>query len=111
MPSISRIAAAAAVFAGLACAETWSGRLLDASCVDQQKSASCDPAGSSVTFAINVSGRIYKLDDAGNAKAVEALKSRADRSKDPAMTNSPVNAKVTGSLEGDIVKVETIQVQ
>ena len=111
MRSIWKTAAFAALLTSLACAETWNGRLLDASCIEQQKSTSCDPTGASVIFAINVAGKIYKLDDAGNAKAVEALKSRADRAKDPAVATAPVNAKVIGSLESDIVKVETIEVQ
>lgn len=112
MRSFLRIAALVGVFAALACAETWNGKLLDASC-DQQKSASCDPTSTTVTFALNVSGKIYKLDDAGNAKAVEAMKARDQSAKGPAEPNAStaITAKVTGALEGDIVKVEAIQVQ
>jgi hypothetical protein len=121
MRSILKVAALAGIFAALACAETWNGRLLDASCVDQQKSAACDPSSATVTFAINVSGKIYKLDDAGNAKAVEAIKARGQSAKEPKEPEakepaSPgaaatITAKVTGTLEGEVVKVESIQVQ
>ena len=122
MTNIFKVAALAAVFTALACADSFSGRLLDAACVDQQKSASCDPSASTVSFALSVSGKNYKLDDAGNAKAVEALKTKADRSKEPspspnqskgnaAPASAGITAKVTGSLEGDIVKVESIQLQ
>src|SRR5437773_818643 len=119
MRSILKVAALAGIFAALACAETWNGRLLDASCVDQQKSASCDPSSATVTFAINVSGKIYKLDDAGNAKAVEAIKAKGQSAKDPKEAKEPaspgaaatITAKVTGTLEGEVVKVESIQVQ
>jgi hypothetical protein len=115
MRSIVKLVAVLAIFAAFASAETWNGRLLDASCVEAQKSAACDPTASTVAFAINVSGKIYRFDDAGNAKAVEALKTRTERSKDPnqppSQANAAISAKVTGMLEGEVVKVESIQVQ
>ena len=113
MRSILKVVALVGVFAALACAETWNGRLLDSSCVDQQKSASCDPTSATVTFAVNVSGKIYKLDDAGNAKAVEAMKTRDQSAKGPATPNAStaITAKVSGALEGEVIKVEAIQVQ
>jgi hypothetical protein len=102
------------VFTGLALAENWTGRLVDASCYDQQKSATtCDPTGSTTTFALVASGKTYKLDDAGNTKAIEAMKSRADRSTNPnAPQSTTVTAKVSGTKDGDnILKVEAIEVQ
>jgi len=104
-----------AVFTGLALAENWTGKLVDASCAaDQQKAAtSCDPTSSTTAFAIVVSGKAYKLDDAGNTKAAEAMKNRADRSTNPnAPPTTTVTAKVTGTKDGDnTLKVETIEVQ
>lgn len=113
MTSIFKVAALAAVFTALACADSFSGRLLDAACVDQQKSASCDPSASTVSFALSVSGKNYKLDDAGNAKAVEAMKARSESAKGAggAAASATVNAKVNGTLEGEVIKVEAIQVQ
>ena len=115
MRSIVKLVALTAIFAAFACAESWSGRLLDAACVDQQKSASCDPTTATVTFAINVSGKIYKLDDAGNAKAVEAMKARGSKDAGqpaaPGAQGTAITAKVSGALEGEVVKVESIQVQ
>ena len=102
------------VFSALALAESWSGRLVDSACYDQQKSATaCDPSASTTSFALVVSGQAYKLDNAGNSKAAEALKNRADRSANP---NKPstgaVSAKVTGNKEGDgTIKVDSIDVQ
>ncbi len=52
-----------AAFAG-----DWSGKLIDATCHDQQqqtKVASCDATGATTSFAIDVSGKVYKLDPAG----------------------------------------------
>jgi hypothetical protein len=115
MRSILKLAALTAICAAFASAESWSGRLLDASCVDQQKTATCDPTTATVAFAINVSGKVYKLDDAGNAKAVEAMKTRgtkdAGQPAAPGASSTAVTAKVNGSLEGEIVKVESIQLQ
>jgi hypothetical protein len=54
---------------------------------------------------------MYKLDDAGNVKAAEALKNRADRTDPNAPPSTMVSARITGTLNGDTVKVETIDVQ
>jgi len=102
------------VFSVLAFAESWQGRLIDATCYEQNKSAAtCDPTGSTTTFALFVSNKAYKLDEAGNTKAVEALKSRADRSSDPATpASAQVMAKITGTKEGnDVLKVEAVEIK
>jgi len=110
MRRILTFCACGVVFGILAFGETLTGRLLDASCYDQQKSAAtCDPTASTTTFAILVSGKAFKLDDGG--KVAEALKSRADRSTDPNKPGSQIMAKVTGTKEGNMVKVEAIEVQ
>jgi hypothetical protein len=110
MRRILTFCACLAVFGVLAFGETLTGRLIDASCYDQQKTAAtCDPTGSTATFALLVSGKAYKLDDEG--KVAEALKNRADRSSDPDKPSGQIMAKVTGTKEGDILKVEAIEVQ
>ena len=109
MRRILKLGAFCAILSALAIAETWTGRLIDINC-GQQKA--CDPTSTTTTFAMAVAGKVYKLDDAGNAKAVEALRNRADRSKDPALpSGSQVAARISGTLDGDILKVEAIQVQ
>ena len=103
-----------AVFSGLALAESWQGKLLDATCFDQQKSATtCDATGTTTTFALFVSNQAYKLDAAGNSKAVEAMKGRADRSSDPDKAPSTqVVARITGTKDGDgTIKVESVDIQ
>ena len=104
-----------AVVCGLALAETYTGKLVDASCAAQQKNAACTPTASTTSFALIASGKMLKLDAAGNAKAAEALKensSGANRAKDP---NAPgadgVNATVTGTASGGQLKVESIEIQ
>jgi hypothetical protein len=111
MRTILKLGAIASILSGLALAETLNGRLLDATCVQQQKNA-CDPTGTTTAFIMAVGDKAYKLDDAGNAKAVEALKNRADRTKDPSgQASTQVTARVSGTVEGEILKVEAIQVQ
>ncbi|MBZ5723650.1 MAG: hypothetical protein LAP87_01520 [Acidobacteriia bacterium] len=113
MRRILTLTALVAVFSVLGLAESWSGRLLDSSCYDQQKSAkTCDATSTTTAFAIDVSGKVYKFDDTGNAKAAEAMKSRADRSTNP---NSPpsgqIMAKVSGTKDGEALKVESVEIQ
>ena len=55
-------------------------------------------------------GKMVKLDASGNSKAADALKNNADRSKNPD-SKKVVTAKVTGSLSGDTIQVEAIEVQ
>jgi hypothetical protein len=107
------------VFASaLAYAETWTGKLFDASCVDQQKNeqktGTCTPTSGTSSFAIQVSGKILKLDADGNRKAAEAWReynNSADRAKDPEMKSDQVTATVDGTMSGDEIKVESIQIR
>jgi hypothetical protein len=113
MRRILALVAFSSVFSILAFAENYSGKLLDASCFDQKKtSAGCDATSKSKAFALDVSGAVYKLDAAGNTKAAEALKNRADRAADP---NKPgateVMANVSGTEKGGTIAVQSIQVQ
>ncbi|MBZ5579512.1 MAG: hypothetical protein LAP40_23375 [Acidobacteriia bacterium] len=102
--------------AGLALAETYTGKLIDAACAAQQKNAACTPTASTTTFALVASGKAMRLDAAGNTKAAEALKasnSGANRAKDPnaAPGSDSVNATVTGTATGDQLKVDNIQIE
>jgi hypothetical protein len=102
------------VFSVLAFAESWQGRLIDATCYEQNQSAvACDATGSTTMFALLIANKAYKLDEAGNIKAVEALKSRADCSSDPATpASSQVMATITGTKDGsDVLKVETVEIR
>jgi len=104
--------ALAAIGVGLACAETYNGRLLDAACVDQNKSKNCDPVDNVAAFVLVVNGKAYHLDDAGNTKAIQAMKDRSDRRKDPAAAaTTMVAAKVSGTADGDVIRVDAIEIQ
>jgi hypothetical protein len=114
MKKLLTLFSVATAFTGLALAADWSGKLLDAGCYDREKGAKpCDATATTSTFVIDVAGKVYRLDDAGNTKAVAALKGRADRSKDPKQpaAGGSIMAKVTGTAEGQTIKVDSIEVQ
>lgn len=115
---MKRISLLLALVAGLstaAHAEDWSGKLIDATCNDQraqEKTVSCDATSTTTAFALDVSGKIYKLDAGGNSKAATALKYRAIPVSDPSGQQSKeVRAKVTGTEAGGMILVETIGLQ
>jgi hypothetical protein len=88
-------------------AETWSGTLIDAMCKGRdpanhtrQCAISCSKSGYGVLAS---GGRFIRFDDAGNAKALAALKA-SKKEKD-------LRAKVTGSLDGDVIKVDSIELE
>jgi hypothetical protein len=112
MRRIMSLVALTGAFSMLALAENYSGKLLDSSCVDQQKkSAGCDASSATTSFAIDVSGKVYKLDAGGNSKAAAALKNRADRSDPSKPQSKEVMAKVDGTEKGGTIAVESIDVQ
>src|SRR3954463_728076 len=112
---LTSILAVSAVFSTVAFAADFSGKLVDATCNDQKqqtKAASCDATSATTSFAVDVNGKIYKLDAAGNSKATAAMKDRADRSADPAKSLSATyTAKVTGTEKEGTIAVESIEVQ
>jgi hypothetical protein len=96
----------------LAFAESFNGKLIDATCMNTQKNmTACVATSATTTFLLSVDGKTYQLDQNGNTKATEALKNRADRTTPNAPATTEVNAKVSGTKEGDIIKVESIDVQ
>jgi hypothetical protein len=114
MRRVLRVTAFVAFVSALAYAESWTGKLVDASCADQQKNAACAPTASTASFAIQASGKTMKLDAEGNRKAAAALRERnngANRAQDPKSVATEVTATVSGTMSGDEIKVESIQVQ
>ena len=115
MKMIAKLGFALGVFAAMGYAEDWTGKLIDASCHDRSKQtpadskqnsdlATCAATASTTSFAIETSdGKVYKLDAAGNAKASTALKGNPD--------NKNATATVSGTMEGQTVKVDSISVR
>ena len=111
MPRWFRLSAFLVVASALALAETWSGKVIDASCADPQKSEACVPTASTTAFAIHARGKVLKLDEAGNTKAADAMKNKensADRAKN---ANRQITATVQGTLSEDTIKVDSIELR
>jgi hypothetical protein len=112
MKKILPLFALGTVFSLFAFGDDWSGKLIDANCYTQQKkSAGCDASGTTKAFAIEVSGKVYSLDANGNTKAASAMGSRADRAADPSNPSKGVAAKVSGTLSGTTIAVDSIDVE
>jgi hypothetical protein len=104
--------ASLAVSAMLAFAGNWSGKLLDSACYDQQKNASaCSATSATTAFALDVSGKVFKLDAEGNSKAAAAIKNRADRAEPGKAPAKAVMATVSGNEKEGTITVENIEVQ
>lgn len=102
-------------------AENFNGKLIDASCYSKSRASSnsssadraangkvenqCAPTASTTNFAVESGKKIYRFDAAGNSKANEAMQSgslKADNDGD-------VHVSISGSRQGDTVKVDSIQ--
>jgi len=91
----------------VAAAESFSGTVVDVMCRAKDLashtrdcSLSCAKSGFGMVTA---EGKFLKFDEAGNARTLSMLK-KAAKEKD-------LKAKVTGTLDGDLLKVETIELQ
>jgi hypothetical protein len=93
--------------AGCAFAATWNGTLTDVMCKDKdvanhtKKCAlGCAKSGFGVVTA---DGKFLKLDEAGNSKALAALKA-SSKEKDLKVT-------VAGDLDGETIKVSSLELK
>src|SRR6266480_1061562 len=93
-----------ALLVNIAAAETLSGTVVDIMCRGKdlaghtrECAVTCSRSGYGLVTA---DGKFLKFDEAGNARTLTALK-KLTREKD-------LKAKVTGTLNGDLLKVETI---
>jgi hypothetical protein len=130
MKTITKLGVVLCLAAGFSYAETWTGKLIDATCHDKSSQSSqatpgqatrgqsttpsttpgqsssssresCAPTASTTSFALETSdGKVYKLDSAGNSKAASAMRGNPN-AKDE-------NVTVSGTMEGSTVKVDSI---
>jgi hypothetical protein len=107
MKRLALLAAAASMLSVAAFAETMTGTLVDVMCKDKdiaghtkQCALGCAKSGFGL---VTSEGKFIKFDEAGNAKALAALKA-TDKEKD-------LKAKVDGSMDGDVLQVTSIQIQ
>jgi len=117
MKTISKLAISLCLIAAFGAAASWNAKLLDANCPEattpaQQKvsekiAKTCAPSTATTSFAILADGKVYKLDGVGNEKVLTGMKNKSFK----ADHDGDVHATVSGSLNGDIVKVDSISVK
>ena len=95
------------LFSVAAFAEQWSGTVVDVACKGKDLAGhtrkcalSCSKSGYGLVTA---DGKFVKFNESGNAKTLGLLK-KASKEKD-------LKAKVTGSLTGEVIKVESVEIQ
>ncbi len=104
---MKHLALALVMLAPLAAAESFSGTVVDVMCRGKDLAShtrecalTCSKSGYALVTA---DGKFLKFDEAGNARALSQLK-KLTKEKD-------LKAKVSGSLDGEILKVESIEFQ
>jgi hypothetical protein len=104
---MKRFLFALTMLAPLAAADSFSGTVVDVMC--RGKDLASHPRECAVTCSksgyglVTADGKFLKFDESGNARALSALKKLA-KEKD-------VKAKVSGTVSGDVLKVESIDFQ
>ena len=104
----------------LCLAETWTGKLVDATCAEHGKNTSpsaasgqsskdmnaCTPRESTTSFAIRTpDGQIIKLDSTGNKLAADTFKANSKSNKGEMVIT------ITGTMTGDTVQVDSVNPQ
>lgn len=104
---MKRIFGCVALFSAVALGETWTGHVVDTMCKDKDVAGhtkkcamGCAKSGFGVVTA---DGKFIKFDETGNTAALEALKATT-KDKD-------LRATVTGTMDGDVIKVERITIE
>ncbi len=95
------------LLASSAFAETWTGTVVDVMCKGQDlagHTAKCAVSCAKGGYGLVLSdGKFVKFNEKGNAKALVALKATT-KEKD-------LKAKVSGTLDGNVIKVDSIEIQ
>ena len=95
------------LFSAAAFAETWNGTLVDVMCKNKDlagHTTKCAIGCAKSGFGLVLSdGKFVKFDETGNAKALAALKATSKEKE--------LKAKVTGTLDGDMVQVQSVELE
>jgi len=104
---MKRFVLALAMLAPLAAADSFSGTVVDVMCRGKDLAShtrecaiTCSKSGYGLVTA---DGKFLKFDEAGNARTLSLLKKLA-REKD-------LKAKISGTVSGDVLKVDSIEFQ
>jgi len=105
---IAKLALLFSVTSAFCLADSWNGKLIDASCRAKAQASgekmACSATPATTIFGVELSdGKVLALDAGGNAKAADAMKN--SKATDPTVS-------VTGSADASgKVKVESIKIQ
>jgi hypothetical protein len=108
LKNITKLGLLFAVTSVFCLADSWNGKLVDASCKAKSQASgekmACSATQATTTFGVELAdGKVLHLDAEGNAKAADAIKN--SKSTDPTVS-------VTGSADASgKVKVESIKIQ
>ena len=101
---MKRLLTTFALFSAAAFAESWTGTVVDVNCHGKDLAThstkcavSCAKSGYGLVTA---DGKFVKFDETGNSKALAALKA-TQKEKD-------LKATITGTMDGDVIKVESV---
>jgi hypothetical protein len=84
--------------------QIWTGVLLDAGCKATTPDAKCEITGSTQVFGFQTSdGKYFKLDNDGSAKVRAALEAKGSKT-------GTVEASLSGKADGDVLKVESVEI-
>ena len=96
-----------AISGGAAMADSWTGSVVDVMCKGKDlanHTKSCNVSCAAGGYGLVLSdGKFVKFNETGNAKALAAIKATA-KEKD-------LKAKVTGTLDGEVINVTAIEIQ
>ena len=96
-----------AISGGAAMADSWTGSVVDVMCKGKDLAShtkSCNVSCAAGGYGLVLSdGKFVKFNETGNAKALAAIKATA-KEKD-------LKAKVTGTLDGEVINVTAIEIQ
>jgi hypothetical protein len=110
MRRILTLIAFAAFLTGLAFADEWSGKLVDANCTNPLGGVhACDPATTTTNFGLVINGS-YLFNSKGNRKATEAIKHLAETADTNHPDVFPVNVIVTGKKAGKTILVDSVMI-
>ena len=85
--------------------QTWSGTLADADCRAATPTEKCEVSDITKNFGLlTTAGKFVKLDNDGNEKVRAALEASKQKT-------GAIKASVNGTMDGEILKVESIQIR
>jgi opacity protein-like surface antigen len=83
-------------------AKTWSGTLVDANCKQSTPDQACRVTGTTTAYGLESGGKFLRFDETGNLMAIKEMEKVGAKS-------GKITARVTGVMEGDTIRVQSVQ--